>query len=176
MGLMYAGMLLWAVWGNEKKVFLRFEKGPAGWLGDMFFAGVVGLGVCGVSYWLSQNTKIFAEFEKKISGWLGDLSVLDIFFISIFSAISEEFFFRGFVLSHVGLGGSSLLFGLLHVGPGKAFLPWTFFAVLMGFFCGALYLWFDNIFVPVGVHFTVNVINLMVLTQSKSIKAHEDLI
>ncbi len=76
------------------------------------------------------------------------------------SGFAEELFFRGALQGTVGLVGATILFGLLHSGPGKAFRLWTLFALLAGGILGLLMHWRGNLLGPVAGHFLVNAVNL----------------
>ena len=52
------------------------------------------------------------------------------------------------------------LFALLHVGPGRRFLPWTLWALVMGLVFGALVELTGDLGAPIVAHFTINFLNL----------------
>ena len=60
----------------------------------------------------------------------------------------------------VGWAAATVLFGLLHSGPGKAFRLWTLFAVVAGALLGGLMAWRGNLLGPIAGHFLVNAVNL----------------
>jgi membrane protease YdiL (CAAX protease family) len=60
----------------------------------------------------------------------------------------------------VGLVGATILFGLLHSGPGRELRLWTLFALLAGGVLGLLMQWRGNLLGPVAGHFLVNAVNL----------------
>jgi uncharacterized protein len=60
----------------------------------------------------------------------------------------------------VGWLAASLLFALLHSGPGRELRLWTLFALCAGLLFGALMLWRGNLLAPVLAHFVVNAVNL----------------
>ncbi|HJX28947.1 MAG TPA: CPBP family intramembrane glutamic endopeptidase, partial [Thermoanaerobaculia bacterium] len=62
-----------------------------------------------------------------------------------------------------GVGGwlaASVIFGLVHTGPGREFRLWTLFALTAGFLLGGLMVWRGNLLAPVIAHFAVNAVNL----------------
>jgi hypothetical protein len=69
-------------------------------------------------------------------------------------------FFRGALMPAIGLGWSSLVFALLHVGPRLRYLPWTVSSFVAALLFGQLFLWSGDLTGPVLAHFTVNVLNL----------------
>ena len=68
----------------------------------------------------------------------------------------------------VGLGWASLLFGLMHLGPDRAWLPWTGFAVVMGLGFGALYILTGGLWAPIVAHVVINGVNLPRLARRSS--------
>ena len=142
----------------------------------------VGLGLLtvAVSRILEKKTtwaRVLSEEFRKI---LGPVTVGQALILALTSGIAEEVFFRGFLqqaLSDLAVGGgtagmvaglilSSLIFGLVHVGPDrKKFLPWTLMALVMGLCFGVLYLYTGNLVAPVVAHFTINFFNLQLITR-----------
>jgi uncharacterized protein len=103
---------------------------------------------------------------------LGPLSQREILLLAAASAVGEECLFRGALLMHLqallpgsfggvlSIVGSALVFALLHIGPGVRFLPWTVSALGMGLLLGLLCVTMGDLFGPIAVHFTVNLLNL----------------
>jgi membrane protease YdiL (CAAX protease family) len=103
---------------------------------------------------------------------LGDLTGQEMLLLAAASAIGEECFFRGALLPQIaavhpgalgaclGIVGSSLCFGLLHIGPGTHFLPWTISSLGVGALLGVLYVFTGDLFAPIATHFVVNLLNL----------------
>lgn len=94
----------------------------------------------------------------------GTLSTRDVLVFAGLSSLAEELFFRGALLPSVGLVASSLVFGLLHVGPSRRFLPWTLMAIAMGFVLGGLYQATGDLVAPVIAHLLINVLNLQFIS------------
>ena len=156
---------------NDEDPYLRFPKlGPdfSRTIGiDIGIGIVVGLFVVLITWIITKQSNFFQELTQKFRDLLGNLTVSEIFFIAIFSSVAEEFFFRGLVQSKLGIVFASLLFGCLHTGPGKKYLPWTIFALCMGFLLGGLYEWRNDLLVPVVVHFVINFANVYLLQRGK---------
>ena len=91
---------------------------------------------------------------------LGRLTDNDIIGYAAASALGEELFFRGALQPVVGLVWSSLIFGLLHIGPARRFVPWTLQALVVGFALGGLFRIFGELSAPIAAHFTINYLNL----------------
>lgn len=91
---------------------------------------------------------------------LGPLTNLEIAALALTSGVGEELFFRGALHPTVGYLAASLLFGILHIGPNKRFLPWTAWAIGMGFVFGGLYEWTGCIEGCILAHVGINAMNL----------------
>jgi len=74
--------------------------------------------------------------------------------------VGEEVFFRGALMPWIGLVPQAILFGLLHIGPSKRFLPWTAWALLMGLVFGGLVELTGDLGGAIACHFTINFMNL----------------
>ena len=98
----------------------------------------------------------------------GPTSHLEIFVIAFASSLGEELFFRGMLLPLFGLWPQAILFALLHIGPNRSFLPWTFSALVMGLVFGAGTLFFENLGFALFAHFLINFINLHIIIGAKS--------
>jgi len=88
---------------------------------------------------LVRRTRWARELHVAFRGVLGPLSSRHILLFALLSGIAEELFFRGALLPVAGVWMSSLLFGLLHIGPSRRFFAWTVWAVAMGFAFGAIF-------------------------------------
>ena len=94
----------------------------------------------------------------------GPLQLWQVAVLAVASAVGEEAFFRGAMQPALGYVLTSVIFGLLHVGPGKEFWPWTLSALVAGFLLGAATLYTGDILAATLAHFTVNYFNLWQLT------------
>ncbi len=106
--------------------------------------------------WLDAMEEGFCDLLGPI-GWRHALAM------AALSALGEEFLFRGLVLPALGLGWSSLLFGLVHLPMDRRFVVWPLFAALVGVVFGAMALASGNIAGSVAAHFTVNFLNLLAI-------------
>ena len=91
---------------------------------------------------------------------LGPLTGKEILILALASSIGEEALFRGALLPWVGVWIQALVFALLHIGPGKRFLPWTVSAFVLGAGFGELALHTGSLGGPIAAHFTINFVNL----------------
>lgn len=156
------------VWHNRHSTSVYFDAG----------LGVgVGLVTVAVSQILDRTTTWAENLGREFGKVLGEIDMSAAFIFATASAIGEELLFRGFlqqILSVSVFGGpygdwialvvSTLVFGLLHMGPDiKKFWPWTAMALLLGGVFGWMYLYTGNILAPMVAHFTVNFFNLQAI-------------
>lgn len=99
--------------------------------------------------------------EKVIAETIGPLSTAEVITLASLSGFAEEVFFRGAVQSQWGILPATVLFALLHIGPGREFRLWTLFALVAGAALGALMIWRGNLLAPAAAHFAVNVVGLL---------------
>ena len=130
-------------------------------------AGALLLGAWGAG---RQLLPMARELEGALAGLLGALPTSEVLALAALSGFSEELFFRGAVQGAVegpaGLALATLLFALLHTGPGRAFKLWTAFAAVAGLVFGGLMLWRGNLLAPALAHALVNAVNLRRLARA----------
>lgn len=80
--------------------------------------------------------------------------------LAFFSGVGEEVFFRGALQPSFGLVPTSLLFGLLHIGPDRRFFAWTPWALAMGFLLGGIYEATGSLGGCIVAHVAINYANL----------------
>lgn len=84
-------------------------------------------------------------------------STINIFFLTLIIAISEELLFRGLIQTVFGFWIATILFILMHtrylLKPVLLILM-----ILMSLFFGLLYEWTDNLAVTISTHFTIDFI------------------
>ncbi|MFH1262045.1 MAG: CPBP family intramembrane glutamic endopeptidase [Pseudomonadota bacterium] len=167
LGGIYFVLFVAAVWlGGTKNRFRFPEAGPdrlARYGIDLILALAAAAIVIFATRVLTRRVSAFREMARLFREILGPLNREEIFLVSAFSAVAEEFFFRGFLQAVIGFVPTSVFFGLLHVGPGRKFIPWTLFAVTLGFALGGLYAWRGNLLAPVVMHFAINFGNLLAI-------------
>ena len=89
--------------------------------------------------------------------------------VSVFSGVGEEAFFRGALQPVLGLVLTSLLFGVLHVGPDRRYLVWSLWAVAAGFLFGFLYEWTGGLLAPMTAHVLHNAATLLLWRRSRTL-------
>jgi membrane protease YdiL (CAAX protease family) len=97
---------------------------------------------------------------------LGPLTTREIIILAAASSIGEELLFRGALLPWFGLWLQAVAFALLHVGPGRRFLPWTASALVVGLGLGLVADLTDNLGAPIVAHFTINLLNLRYIVRT----------
>jgi membrane protease YdiL (CAAX protease family) len=144
---------------------------PSGFMTEPFplaasvlFGGGAGVVFGLVIAWLTRFSVYKFHWARTLHtefrGLFGPLKSVDILAYAFFSAVAEEMFFRGVLQPWIGIVPASLIFGVLHIAPGRKFVPWPFQAVLMGFAFGGLYWLVGDLSAPIMAHFTINYQNL----------------
>jgi membrane protease YdiL (CAAX protease family) len=103
--------------------------------------------------------------EQDFRDRLGPLTARECWMLAAASSLGEELLFRGALMPAAGLGLSSVIFAVMHVGQFPRYLPWTASALVAGFGFGLLYRWSGDLTGPVLAHFLVNYLNLRRLGQ-----------
>lgn len=156
------------IWGEARNLW-RFPKPlTLHWQHDLFLALGCAAVMIGVSTLLNRYFAPFKKLSAQLVTFLGALSLEEMFLLSMFSAVGEEFLFRGVLQAEFGLVASSLLFALLHFVPDRRFYPWPAFAFVAGLVFGGIYQLSGNLFVPVIAHFLINFANIVTLLKKKT--------
>lgn len=133
---------------------------PRRWWLDLAAGIAAGAVLLGVWRLLKALLPAGEILEQHFAGLLAGLEPGRAVALAGLSGFAEELFFRGAVQGQWGLLAGSLLFGLLHTGPGAPFRLWTLFATLAGLTLGGLALWSGNLLAPIVAHFVLNAVNL----------------
>jgi membrane protease YdiL (CAAX protease family) len=100
------------------------------------------------------------EFRQQVipllAAFLGRLRWPEMVALSGLAGFSEEVFFRGILQPEIGVGPTSLIFGLLHAVT----LPYMVWATLMGGYLGWLLHLTQNLWVPIMTHILIDLIGL----------------
>jgi len=124
-------------------------------------AGVaLGLAVVGLTRVATRRYRWARDLHTSFHDLLGPLTGRDIVILALASSVGEELLFRGALLPWLGPWLQAVVFALLHVGPGKRFLPWTLSAFALGLAFGELAVWTTNLGAPIVAHFLINFLNL----------------
>jgi membrane protease YdiL (CAAX protease family) len=134
--------------------------GPASpWLGLLVGVGL-GLAFVAGSRLAVARYEWARWLEQDFRHRLGPLTRRECLLLAAASSLGEEVFFRGAMLPVLGLGWTSLVFALVHIGPRLRYLPWTLSALAAGLAFGGLYVWSGDLTGPLVAHFLVNFLNL----------------
>ncbi|MDB5037921.1 MAG: protease self-immunity [Bacteriovoracaceae bacterium] len=109
--------------------------------------------------WATELEKIFAQV-------MTPLSYFQIFYLSILSGFTEEWFFRGILLNHFGIIISSMIFSVAHFLPSRSLWAWPLISFFAGTFFGALYFYSESLLLVAIVHTSINIILLFRLNQA----------
>lgn len=159
-GAMTLAALLLASWRGNPNLYVLADR--PGWLllGGPALGAAVGLAVVGLSRLATRRYAWARALHASFRDLLGSLTGREIVIVAVASAIGEELLFRGALLPWIGLWGQGLVFALLHIGPGRSFLPWTLTALVLGVAFGAFAGWTGNLGGPIVAHFLINFLNL----------------
>lgn len=155
----------WSLWRDDGP----FLDHPEPWL-DLGAGWSHGLSA-GLGLALAVGTVLLTRVWVRRFAWarelhlsfreiLGNLSGFAVLALALTSGIGEELFFRAGMQPTLGWIIASLVFGLVHMGPDRRFLPWTAWAVAMGFLLGAIYEGTGSIVGPILAHVGINATNL----------------
>ena len=143
-------------------------------LQDIGIGAAVGLSLVALTFFLARLLRPLRELEIGFQKVLGPLPTRHIIYLALLSGIAEESCFRGWMQPWIGYVPTSILFGLLHFVPSKVFIPWTLFALLVGFIFGALFEWRESLIAPMTAHILVNGINLHLIVTGRRLGSKGD--
>lgn len=136
------------------------------WWLDVLLGAGAGLVLLGLWWGTERMSPLARDLGRHLSYVLGALGPSETFALALLSGFAEELFFRGAVQGQLGWIAATVLFALLHTGPGPAFRIWTAFAALAGVFFGAIMVYRGNLLGPIVGHILVNAVNLRRLAVS----------
>lgn len=139
------------------------------WLEHLLVGLGVGLALVVITRWADRRFQWASRLTEEFRGILGDVTRREALVLACLSGVGEEVLFRGLLLPSLGLWISSVLFGLLHVGPNVRFLPWTVMATGVGLLFGSLFVWTGDVVAPAVAHTVVNFLNFRFLASPESI-------
>ncbi len=157
--LMSAGALLWAHWQNFPLVRTPEARQPAHTLSLLLGCLVAAITIAGTR-WAVPRVSWFRRLHRDFRDLLGPLQRREILVFAVSSGIAEELLFRGAMLPAVGLVGSSLIFGGVHIAPRPPRWVWPLWAAVMGLVFGSLYELTGSLYGPIVGHVLINLVNL----------------
>ncbi len=146
--------------GREGSIPLGLFVDPADWWLDLAVGLGAGALLIGVWHLMRRLSGRARELEHRLGRLLGPLEPVEILALALLSGFAEELFFRGAMQGSWGWLPTTVLFALIHTGPGPAYRMWTLFAALAGLVLGGLMLWRECLLAPVVAHVLVNGVNL----------------
>lgn len=133
---------------------------PAHLLADAAIGCGVALVILLLDWMLMRLIPAFRQLGTEFRKMLGPLRPSQVVYLALLSGLAEELCFRGVIQPWIGYVPASILFGLLHIVPSRAYLPVTAFAMAVGFVCGGLLEWRGSLMAPIVVHTLVNGVNI----------------
>lgn len=97
---------------------------------------------------------------ESLATLLGPIGRGEAILLALLSGVAEELLFRGALWPHLGLVGTTLLFGLVHVLPRRPLWVYPLFATAAGLLLGLLRDGTQSLVPPIVAHVTVNALNL----------------
>jgi membrane protease YdiL (CAAX protease family) len=129
-------------------------------LGHLLAGLGLGLAIVGVTHVGIRALPAVRQAAAMLTEVLGPLTWKQALIIGACSGVGEELLFRGALWPHLGLLGTTFLFGLVHVLPKKKLWGYPLFALGAGLLLGLLRDASGSVFPPILAHFTVNALNL----------------
>lgn len=156
-----------ALWIGARQGFigLRLFVEPHRWWIDVGLGAAAGGLLLGIWQLGRMTTASARELERQMAELLGVVTPAEVIALALLSGFAEELFFRGAVQGAWGWVPATLLFALLHSGPGPAFRLWTAFALIAGLGFAWLTLWRGNLAAAIVAHVLVNLVNLTRLSR-----------
>ena len=153
------GGVLW-IGLREGSIPLSLFADAESWPVDLGLAAGAGVALIGAWRLMAHLSGRARELERELAKMLGPLQPTEILALALLSGFAEELFFRGAMQASWGWLPTTIVFALIHTGPGPSYRMWTAFAALAGLVLGGLMLWRGNLLAPVLAHVLVNGINL----------------
>jgi membrane protease YdiL (CAAX protease family) len=151
-----------AIWigVRESGVTVALFLDPAGWWLDAGL-GLALAAALGLVWWLADTFLPAARrVDRLLASVLGPLSASEVLALALLSGFAEELFFRGAVQGSWGPVWATVIFALLHGGPGRDYRVWTVFAALAGAGMAAMVVWRSNLLAAIVAHVAFNAAGL----------------
>ncbi|MCC7136791.1 MAG: CPBP family intramembrane metalloprotease [Planctomycetes bacterium] len=161
-GITFLFAVGYAVFSGKIGVLLG-EETPAP--GSLLAALAVGTAIVLVCLAAEKTVPVVSRAADALARLLGPMSARDAVVLALLSGIAEELLFRGALWPHLGLAGTTLLFGLVHVVPRRALLLYPLFATGAGLVLGLLREGSGSVAPPMIAHVLVNGVNLVRLAR-----------
>lgn len=124
-------------------------------------AGIgMGLAIVGLTHVGTRALPAVRRAAGMLAEILGPLTWRQAALVAACSGVGEELLFRGALWPHLGLLGTTFLFGLVHFIPRRQLWGYPLFALGAGLLLGLLRESSDSVIPPILAHVTVNGLNL----------------
>ena len=143
------------------------EEGPGA--GAILAAVAMGLGIVGLSRLGARVLPRVSRAADALGDLLGPLSWGGAIVLALMSGVAEELLFRGALWPHLGLFGTTFLFGLVHFVPKRALWGYPLFALVAGLLLGLLRRGSGSVLPPMLAHTIVNAMNLAWIGRRRSV-------
>jgi uncharacterized protein len=160
------GLLIGASRGDPD-LYQLGDPGACLLLGGPVLGLAIGLLVVWLTRLATRHFRWARQLHASFRDLLGPLATRDIVILALASSVGEELLFRGALLPWLGVWVQAVVFALLHIGPGKRFLPWTASAFALGAGFGWLALATESLGAPIAAHFAINFLNLRFIVKHR---------
>ncbi|RZA22557.1 MAG: CPBP family intramembrane metalloprotease [Proteobacteria bacterium] len=113
------------------------------------------------NYIFEEQFPSFKAFRHILMQMVGAASIPASIYLAVLSAFGEELLFRAAIQPELGLIGTALLFGLLHLGPQGLISIWTLWAILTGLLFGFMFQQTQSLLPVIVCHILVNTISML---------------
>lgn len=113
------------------------------------------------NYIFEEQFPSFKAFRHILMQMVGAASIPASIYLAVVSAFGEELLFRAAIQPELGLLGTALLFGLLHLGPQGLISIWTLWAILTGLMYGWIFQQTQSLLPVIFCHILVNTISML---------------
>lgn len=168
------GLLIVIAWGASRIIGL-----PTAWgrpMRDVVIGLAAAVALAAVNYavlarapanWIVRGVR--AVYDEMLVPLFARLDRASIVAIGAAAGLGEEWLFRGVLQPVLGLGVTSLLFGLAHVG-GVRMLPFGVWATAMGFVMGGLAVATGGLIAPIVAHGVYDMLALEYIRRGERIE------
>jgi membrane protease YdiL (CAAX protease family) len=108
----------------------------------------------------------FRNLKIVMISYLGNTSTLTAVYLALVSSVGEELFFRGAIQPVAGIGLTSVLFGLMHIGPKGEVSSWSVWAASAGVLLGVMTDRSGSLWPAIVTHFCVNCYSIINIQRS----------
>lgn len=148
----------------QHKIFISAFTIPSDWHLALRLLAIAVMGAAVLlifNYIFEEQFPSFKAFRHILMQMIGAASIPASIYLAVVSALGEELLFRGAIQPEIGLIGTALLFGLLHLGPQGIVSVWTLWAVLSGLMFGWMFEQTGSLLPVILCHIFVNTISML---------------